>query len=71
VPPALILTGEYDVLRDDGEAYAMRLKEAGVEARLIRYTGKGHMAYWTLTENGAGIAVNQAVEALRQAFRRD
>jgi len=68
VPPVLVLTGEYDVLRDDGEAYAKRLREAGVEARLIRYAGKGHMAYWTVAGETAGVAVNQAVDALKKAF---
>jgi len=69
LPPALMLTGEYDVVRDDGEAYAKRLKDEGVEARLIRYAGKGHMAYWTVTGDTAGDAVNQTVEALKKAFQ--
>lgn len=70
LPPALILTGEYDVARDDGEAYARRLREAGVEVRLIRYAGKGHMAYWTVAGDTAGIAVEQAVEELKKAFEK-
>ncbi len=70
LPPALILTGEYDVVRDDGESYAKRLREAGVETRLIRYDNKGHMAYWTVTGDTAGIAVEQAVEALKKAFEK-
>jgi acetyl esterase len=69
LPPALILTGEYDVVRDDGEAYAKRLREAGVETRLIRYDGKGHMAYWTIAGDTAGVAVEHAVETLQKVFR--
>ena len=57
------------MLRDDGEAYAKRLEDEGVEVRLIRYAGKGHMAYWTVTGDTAGDAVNQAVEALKRVFQ--
>ncbi|MEU4511050.1 alpha/beta hydrolase [Nonomuraea wenchangensis] len=42
LPPALIVTGEYDPLRDEGELYGRRLAEAGVAARVSRYPGAGH-----------------------------
>ncbi|WP_406422533.1 alpha/beta hydrolase [Streptomyces sp. NBC_00873] len=42
LPPALIVTAEYDPLRDEGELYGRRLREAGVEATVSRYEGAGH-----------------------------
>ncbi|MEZ7125614.1 alpha/beta hydrolase [Nonomuraea sp. AD125B] len=42
LPPALIVTGEYDPMRDEGELYGRRLAEAGVAARVSRYQGAGH-----------------------------
>jgi acetyl esterase len=42
LPPALILTGQYDPMRDEGELYGRRLQEAGVPATVIRYAGAGH-----------------------------
>ena len=42
LPPALIITAEHDPLRDEGELYGQRLREAGVEATVSRYEGSGH-----------------------------
>lgn len=42
LPPALIITAGYDPLRDEGERYGQRLREAGVDATVSRYEGAGH-----------------------------
>ncbi|MGW8748461.1 alpha/beta hydrolase [Streptomyces sp. NPDC055794] len=42
LPPALVVTGEYDPMRDEGELYGRRLGGAGVRATVSRYRGAGH-----------------------------
>lgn len=42
LPKALVITAEYDPLRDEGELYGRRLEEAGVETTVSRYAGANH-----------------------------
>lgn len=68
-PPALVVVGELDVLRSEGEAYAERLSRAGVRAELKVMRGMPHpfLAMDGALQQGRD-AITYMVEALKDAF---
>ncbi|HEY1972775.1 MAG TPA: alpha/beta hydrolase [Pseudonocardia sp.] len=74
LPPALVITGEADVLRDEGEAYAAKLRAAGVPVTAVRYQGIIHdfvMLNALRPTHAATAAIAQAVATLRDALNAD
>ncbi|MFD3588167.1 alpha/beta hydrolase [Streptomyces sp. NPDC058683] len=71
LPPALVVTGEADVLRDEGEAYANKLREAGVPVTAVRFQGIIHdfvMLDALRETHAAEAAISLAVRTLHAAL---
>jgi acetyl esterase len=72
LPPALVITAENDPLRDEGEAYARKLKEAGVSVAAVRYDGTIHdFVLLNALRNvpSTEAAIKQINEGLRQHLK--
>jgi acetyl esterase len=72
LPEAFVIVDENDVLRDEGEAYARKLTEAGVRTTSVRYNGIIHdfMMLNPVRETAASTAaVEQAIHVLRRALK--
>src|SRR6185312_7050597 len=69
LPPAIVVTAEFDPLRDDGEAYAAALEAAGVPTEYVRARGHTHqsLAMVDVVISGAAIRT-QLADSLRRFF---
>jgi acetyl esterase len=70
LPPALVVTAEYDPLRDEGEDYARALRAAGTPCVMSRWQGMNHgFFFWVGLVDKAGEAMDESCAWLRQIFQ--
>lgn len=71
LPPATVITAEIDPLRSEGQAYAQRLRKAGLSVRYSNYTNVTHEFFGMgAVVDKAKQAVNEAAAGLRSGFGR-
>ena len=72
LPPALVVTAERDVWREDGEEYVRRLSKDGVKVNIYRQEGIGHLGpLWARAAPTAELSLDIPIAALKAAFRPD
>ncbi len=70
LPEALIVTAEYDPLRDEGEAYGKKMSAAGVKVRLLRYSGMMHAFIRMIAQlDKAREALNEVSGTIREVLK--
>jgi acetyl esterase len=70
LPPAIVVTAEFDILRDEAEAYAARLRAEGVAVDLVRYDGQIHGFFGNAMIDDGIAAIDRVSAALRTALTK-